>query len=101
MEFSTETIDQILQILGIIGVIAGGPAAIYVKKALFYGKALQQALHVLDETKEATQKIYDKTIKNPNRKELAKVMDDGEKFIQGFTNIDKAFKESSNSKTTV
>ena len=82
-----EYLDIILTILSVVAPVAGGTAAVYIKKALFLGKAAQQAVKTFEQVKDRNQEIYDMVRQDENRKELAQVLEGAVKKINGLPNI--------------
>lgn len=83
----TEILDSIFQILAIIAPFAGGAAAVFIKKAVFFSKVARQAVDVFEQLEKDNALIYTGVISDPEKQELAKVLRGAVKKIKGLTEI--------------
>lgn len=79
--------DMLLSILGALAVLAG-PAGVVFGKAVFYTKAVKQAVEVFEELNETNSEIYNKIKNDPSKKEITKVISGGIKKINGLTGLE-------------
>ena len=64
-----------------------GAGIVLFRKGLFYYKAMQQAVEVFHEVREANSTIFKRVRGNPERRELCVVLSGGVKKIKGLKGV--------------